>query len=94
MIRDLVGTIDREKAEIGLFVTLTEPTKPMVKEAAAPGLYESPHKSQKYPRIQILTIEELMHGTKRPEYPDFSGGQTFKKAKKESSMTDEQEEMF
>jgi site-specific DNA-methyltransferase (adenine-specific) len=82
MIRDLKGVLDREKAPIGLFVTLTAPTKPMVVEAAAAGFYESPHHG-KYPRLQILTIEGLLAGTERPLYPDMSGGMTFKKAARE-----------
>jgi DNA modification methylase len=82
MIRDLKGVLDREKAPIGLFVTLTEPTKPMVVESTAAGFYESPHHGQ-FPRLQILTIEGLMNGTQRPLYPDMSGGLTFKKAARE-----------
>ncbi len=59
MIRDLVGTIQRERAEIGIFLTLTEPTKPMVAEAAAAGLYELDGFSP-VPRLQIVTIEEAL----------------------------------
>ena len=83
MIRDLKGTVEREKAAIGLFVTLTAPTKPMLTEAASAGHYESPHHGA-YPKIQILTIEGLLSGTERPRWPDMSqGGQTFKAAKAE-----------
>lgn len=82
MIRDLKGVLDREKAQIGAFVTLTPPTKPMIAEAAAAGFYESPHHG-KYPRVQILTIEDLLAGHAQLRYPDLSGGQTFKKAKRE-----------
>ena len=70
-IRDLVGTIDREKAAIGVYITLTEPTKPMKTEAASAGIYTSLY-GPKYPRIQILTIKELLAG-KRIERP--YGGQ-------------------
>ena len=61
-IRDLVGTIGREKAELGVFITLEEPTRPMIREAASAGFYESPGWNQKYPRVQILTIQELLSG--------------------------------
>ena len=83
-IATLIGDVAREKAVIGLFVTLTPPTREMVKEAAAAGLYESPlHGS--FPKIQILTIEGLMAERERPKFPDMSSGQqTFKKAKKEN----------
>jgi site-specific DNA-methyltransferase (adenine-specific) len=81
MIRDLKGTVEREKAAIGLFVTLTPPTRPMIVEANNAGHYESPHHGA-FPRIQILTIQGLLDGTERPRWPDLSyGEQTFKKAK-------------
>ena len=81
MIRDLKGTVEREKAAIGLFVTLTPPTKPMTTEAASAGHYESPHHGA-FPRIQMLTIQGLLDGTERPHWPDLSfGEQNFKKAK-------------
>ena len=54
----------------------------MVKEAAAAGHYESPFHGA-VPKIQILTIEQLLAG-ERPVLPDLSRGeQTFKKAKKD-----------
>ena len=87
-IATLKGDIDREKAAIGLFVTLTPPTREMVKEAAAAGHYEAPHEfggQRDFPKVQILTIEGLLNGNERPLFPDLSRGeQTFKKAKKES----------
>ncbi len=80
MIRDLKGVLEREKAAIGLFVTLTPPTKPMIAEAASAGHYGSPHHGD-FPRLQILTIADLLDG-KHPLYPDLSyGEQTIKKAK-------------
>jgi site-specific DNA-methyltransferase (adenine-specific) len=84
MVRDLKGTVEREKAAIGLFVTLADPTKPMLTEAASAGHYESPHHGG-FARIQILTIAGLLDGTQRPHWPDLaSGGQNFKKAKAEA----------
>ncbi len=84
MIRDLRGTVEREKAAIGLFVTLTAPTKPMITDAASSGHYESPHHGG-FPRIQILTIEGLLNGTERPQWPDLSmGQQNYKQAKVET----------
>ena len=58
-IRDLAHVIDREKAEIGIFITLEPPTKDMEKEAVIKGFYESPS-GRKYSRIRIKTIEELL----------------------------------
>lgn len=82
MIADLKNTVDREQAQIGLFVTLAEPTRPMIKEAVSAGYYDSVFGA--FPKIQILTIEELLSGEKRPLYPDLSrGALNFKKAKVE-----------
>jgi DNA modification methylase len=81
MIADLKNSVEREKAEIGLFVTLAEATKPMITEAASAGFYESPFMGA-FPKIQILTIDDLLSGREKPKYPDFSrGGLSFKKAK-------------
>ena len=63
-VRDLVGTLDREKAAVGLLITLEEPTDPMLKEATAVGFYHSPGWNQNYPKLQILTIEQLLEGAK------------------------------
>ncbi len=62
-MRDLAGTIDREKAEMGVLVTLEPPTAPMRREAAEAGAYHSPGWNRDYPKLQILTIAELLAGT-------------------------------
>lgn len=67
MIRDLCHVVDREKAEIGIFITLEKPTRPMQDEATAKGFYRSPL-GRDYPKIQIITVEELLQGAK-PEVP-------------------------
>ena len=75
-IRDLVGVINREKAQIGVFLSLEPPTSPMRRETASAGFYESPW--GKHPRIQLLTIEDLLggRGIDCPQATDV----TFKKA--------------
>lgn len=79
-IRDLKGVMEREKAAVGLFLTLEEPTNPMKKEAATAGLYEPEHfQGRGVPKLQILTIEALLSGH-RPELPRFAPAATFKKA--------------
>ena len=84
MIRDLGHVVEREKAAMGLFVTLTPPTQPMRTEALSAGYYQSPHFGA-FPKLQILTIEGVLDGTERPLYPDLSqGGLTFKKAERET----------
>jgi len=69
MIRDLGHVIDREKADIGVFISLEKPTRPMLEEAAMKGFYHSPL-GKDYPRIQILTIEEILSG-KTPDIPPW-----------------------
>jgi site-specific DNA-methyltransferase (adenine-specific) len=68
-IRDLKGVLDREKAEIGLFVTLEESSGPMQLEATTAGVYTSALSGRDYPRIQILTIRELLEEHRRPDLP-------------------------
>lgn len=66
-VRDLRGVLDREKAQIGVLITLQEPTSAMKKEAAGADFYTPPFgvgipKGTMYPRLQVLTIEELLAG--------------------------------
>ena len=82
-VRSLKAVVDREKAQIGLLVTLAEPTKPMISEAASSGFYDSPI-GQSYPKVQVLTIAGLLSFREAAKYPDLArGGLTFKKAKVE-----------
>jgi site-specific DNA-methyltransferase (adenine-specific) len=78
-IRDLKGVMEREKAAIGVFLTLEEPTDEMKKEAAASGVYHSEVWQQDYPRLQILTVHDLLDG-KTVKMPPDAG--TFKRAEK------------
>ena len=64
----LISTMQREKAPLGLFITLEQPTKPMLQEAAEAGFFHSELADRDYPRVQVLTIEDLLHG-KKPELP-------------------------
>jgi len=65
-LRDLRGVIDREDAEIGVLISMAKPTGAMRKEAASAGFYKS--RWGKHPRLQLLTIEELLGG-KGIDYP-------------------------
>jgi len=66
-IRDLGHVIDREKADFGILLTLETATVPMVKESATKGFYTA-QSGHTFPRIQILTIEEILQG-KKPNIP-------------------------
>jgi DNA modification methylase len=65
-IRALRGALSSEGAELGVVLSLHEPTQAIVDEAAQAGRYESPHGS--HPRIQIVTAKRIFagHGI---EYP-------------------------
>ena len=63
----LARRIEREKSETGMLISMQPPTKPMQKEAAEAGFYQVPGLRDKYPRLQILSIAELLDG-KRVEY--------------------------
>ncbi|WP_201376005.1 hypothetical protein [Ktedonobacter robiniae] len=79
-IYNLVGTIQREQAAIGVFITLEEPSRDMVMEALKASFYHSPGWNKDYPRIQIVTIEELLHQAEVKMPPQFG---TFKQAQRE-----------
>jgi len=78
-VRDFVGTLTREKAEMGVFITLEKPTAAMKKEAASAEMYLSPWDNHHYPRVQLLTVEELLADPHRPnpgclQVPGGAGG--------------------
>ena len=53
----------REAAELAIFITLEPPTRPMLQEAAAAGIYEPQHfPGSRFPRVQIAAIEDLLAG--------------------------------
>jgi site-specific DNA-methyltransferase (adenine-specific) len=78
-VRDLIGVLQREKAEIGVYISFEEPTKPMLREAAEAGFYTSQDGS-KYPCVQLLTIKDLLEGKKNVQRPLHVRDVTFKKA--------------
>lgn len=90
-VRDLRGVVEREEAAIGVFITLEEPSKDMKTEAATAGFYHSNLWQKDYPRVQILTIEDLLGG-KSVDMPQFAKtGQTFKQAEKIKRKISEQQ---
>lgn len=78
-IEQLRGTIEREKAEMGMLVTLEPPTKPMLQEALDAGVYHSPGWGKDFPRLQVVTIEELLQG-QEPAIPPMRA--TFQRAQR------------
>ena len=59
-IRDLKGTVEREQAALGLFITLEEPTRDMRTEAVTAGFYHSDIWQRDYPKLQLRTIADLL----------------------------------
>lgn len=92
-IRDLRGVIEREKAELGVLISLKEPTKKMRAEAASAGFYHSKVWDRKYPRLQILTIADLLDGKKVEYPPSRQVDTTFKKAPKAKQKQPEQKSL-
>jgi adenine specific DNA methylase Mod len=67
MVRDLRGVIEREEAEMGVLVSLAEPTGPMMKEADGSGFVrKSAH--GRLPRMQIVTVEDML-ANRMPKLP-------------------------
>ena len=80
-IATLKGDVEREKAEAGIFITLEEPTKPMKSEAVDAGTFTIPITNKiEFPKIQILTVEELLLD-KKPELPRGLVKNYYKEAK-------------
>ena len=79
LVRDLRGVVERENAAIGVLITLEPPTSEMVKEAVSAGFFTSDLWQRKFPRLQILSIEDLLN-EKNIQMPSPYG--TFKKAQR------------
>jgi DNA modification methylase len=79
MVRDLKGTVEREKAALGLFLTLNEPTREMSREAATAGFYETG--GMRFPKLQILSVSDIFDG-RRPQVP-FGFTEGFRRAERE-----------
>ena len=87
-VRDLCHVVDRERAQMGVLISMHPNTQPMRAEAADMGSYESPW--GKHPKIQLLTVTDLLKG-KRIDMPPATGvNVTFKKAPKNSGRGDDQ----
>lgn len=88
-IRDLRGVMEREVAEMGVLITMQPPTKAMQREAASAELYYSPGWDKRYPRIQILSVEDLIGGKGVNYPPSKHVNVTFNKAPNANRNTEE-----
>jgi site-specific DNA-methyltransferase (adenine-specific) len=89
-VRDLRGVIEREKADIGVLISMEPPTQLMRSEAASAGFYQAPS-GKRHPRMQLLTVAELLSG-KQVDYPpqEERKNVTFKQAPKAKVEQDDQ----
>ncbi len=89
-VRELADVVNSQKAAIGVFVTLEEPTKPMIEKAVSEGFYHSDGWNKDYPKLQILTVEEILAGRGVDLPPNIT---TFKRAGKIEAETDDQRQL-
>ena len=87
-VRDLCHVVDREQAQMGALISMHPKTKPMRAEAAAAGFYESPW--GKHPKIQLLTVSELLAGARIDMPPAKGVNVTYKMARKSEFGGDDQ----
>jgi len=87
-IRDLHGTIEREKAAIGYFITLFPPTREMISECKKIGKYKNSLVEQEYPKIEIVTVEDILSG-KRISIPTSQQIAVVKSAEKKQNNSDQ-----
>ncbi len=67
-VRDLLGTVENQRAAMGIFLSMREPTKDMREVGNRSGTYQHPGDGREYPRLQLLTVQEMLEG-KRPKLP-------------------------
>lgn len=67
-VRDLLGTIQSQRAAMGIFVSMIEPTKGMIEAANQSGTYNHPANGQPFPRVQLMTVQDLLDD-KKPNMP-------------------------
>jgi DNA modification methylase len=92
-VRDLCHVVDREKASIGVFISMQDATEPMRLEAVTAGFYESAAWGKKYPKIQLLTVADLLAGKQIDMPPIRQVNATFKKAPKAEAVQGEEQRL-
>lgn len=67
-VRDLVGAVDSQRAAMGVLVTLQQQTRGMTDAANHSGIYTHPGNNQSFPKVQSITVDDLLGG-KSPTMP-------------------------
>lgn len=89
-VRDLIGTVQSGKAAMGLFISLRSPTKAMIEAANQSGIYMYPVNGQKFPKVQIITVEDLLND-KRPNLPTVTLSPYFRAERRYDDKPDQLE---
>ena len=89
-VRDLRGVVEREDAAIGVLVTARQPTRAMINEANAAGLYRSAWDDTTWPRIQLLTAGDIVRGA-GIEMPSRRGMRQYPRAPRATEQADQGE---
>lgn len=90
-VRDLLGVVERDNGAIGVLITLEPATRPMLTDATAAGFYDSPGWGRRYPRLQILTVQDILAGAQIEMPPS---NVTYKKAAAAADNGDNGPSMF
>ena len=69
-VRDLIGTVESQRAQMGVLITMAAPSRGVIDAANHGGVYTWPVNGQTYPRIQVITVADLLAG-KRPRMPQL-----------------------
>lgn len=90
-IRDLFGVLHTEKAQLGFFICLEAPTKPMRDAALAAGYYQAPSGvGRRVEMLQIRTIEDLLEG-RNFDFPLYGSNISYSQAEQmQESLTQEE----
>lgn len=67
-VRDLLGTVQTQQAEMGVLITMSEPTRGIIDAVNHAGTYTHPANGQTFPKVQIITVDQLLRGEK-PNVP-------------------------
>ena len=59
MVRELRGTMERERIEIGVLVSMHEPSREMRQEATHAGFLKVQDVEGPIPRLQLVTLDRL-----------------------------------
>jgi hypothetical protein len=64
-VRDLIGAVEAQRAQMGILVTLASPTKNVIDAATHSGVWTHPVTGKTFPRVQVISVADLLAG-RRP----------------------------